>query len=127
MKELMKMMEKKKEGKKPLAPEYKEAKGGILKDLMKEMSGMMGNEMKDGMKKVTVAAPDAGGLKEGLEQAESMLAEKSEDGEESEGDMEMCPECNMEHAPGEHSMDESPEALKAKIAELEAALAAKGE
>lgn len=121
MKELMDMMKKKDSGKKPLAPEYKEAKGGILKDLMKEMSGMMGGEMKEGMKKVTVAAPDADSLKAGLETAEAALP-----GAESEG--EMCEECDMEHAPGEHmEMDESPEALKAKIAELKAQLAAKGE
>jgi hypothetical protein len=122
MKELMKMMEKKSEGKKPLSPEYKEAKGGILKDLMKEMSAMAGSDIK-GMNKVTVAAPDAEGLKTGLEKAEELLPE----GEESEEDAEMCPECMMEHAPGMHKDEESPEALKLKIAELEAKLAAKGE
>lgn len=114
----MKMMEKKSEAKKTLSPEYKEAKGGILKDLIKEMSAMAGGDMK----KVTVAAPDASGLKEGLEKAEEMLpeAEESED--------EMCPECMMSHEPGMHMDSESPEALKAKIAELEAKLAAaKGE
>ncbi len=118
MKELMKMMEKK-EAKKGLDPAYKEAKGGILKDLMKEMSAMAGGDLK-GMKEVTVAAPSTEGLKEGLEQAEEILPEG-----ESEED-EMCMECQESHAPGMHSKDESPEALKAKIAELEALLASKG-
>lgn len=122
MKDLKDMLSKKKEGKKPLDENYKSAKGGILKDLMKEMSSEMGGQMK-GLKKVTVAAPDSESLSEGLEKAKEMLP--GVEGEESEEAMEMCPECEMEHVPGEHKMDM--ESLKARIAELEAKLAEKGE
>lgn len=142
---LMKMMMARKDSKKSLDPEYKDAKGGILKDLIREMSGMVGNDLK-GLKKVTVAAPDENSLKAGLEKAKEMMPDSSDDEakeesmedpaeeamespeeEKMEESMEMCPECEMEHAPGEHmGMEEDPAALKAKIKELEMLLAAKG-
>lgn len=137
MKELMKLMEKK-DNKKPLDPGYKEAKGGVLKDLMKEMSSLMAGDLK-GMKEVKVAAPDANSLKDGLAKAQEMLPDDESDEDPAEEALEspkeehmedvmeeMCPECEMEHAPGEHMSDESPEALKAKIKELEMKLAAQG-
>lgn len=91
MKELMKLMEKKKSGK-PMDEGYKKAKMTMLQALKDDMSGMMGNEMK-GMKKVTVAAPDEEGLKEGLNKAEELMEGKEELAKDDmEMDEEMSPE-----------------------------------
>lgn len=75
------LMKKAKEGK-TISPEKAKEKMSVLD----ELTGMMGGEMADklkGMKKVTVAAKDSEGLKEGLEKAEEVL-EDSEEMEESE-------------------------------------------
>lgn len=85
----------------------KEAKLSVLKHLRQMASDMMGDDVKNGMmKKVTVAAPDKAGLKQGLEKAEEMMGEEPEPEAEMEGedDMENC----------------TPEEIDAKIAELQA-------
>jgi hypothetical protein len=90
----------------------KQAKLDLLKDLRKMAMGMIsdgtGEEMPHQMQKVMVAAKDKEGLKEGLEKAEEIVGGESPEGEEdSEEEVEDS---------------ESPEALKAKIQELQAKL-----
>lgn len=91
----------------------KDAKLSVLKELREMASGMMGDDVKNGMesmKKVTVAAPSTEALKEGLQKAEEVV-------EEMPSDM-------MEDADLDEDLDNcTPEELDAKIAELEAAKA----
>lgn len=64
-----------------------EAKLKVLKHLKEMASQMMGDDVKGGMeglKKVTVAAPDKEGLKLGLEKAQDMMGHESEEPEEDE-------------------------------------------
>lgn len=89
-----------------LDPTFKKAKMGVLKDLHKHMSGLIGDDM-GGLKKVTVAAPSEEGLEMGLSKAKSMLPEMEE--ESSEIELE-------EKDPEEMSSEE----LAAKIEELQA-------
>lgn len=69
MKELMEKMMKKKEGKKA---DKKAAKLDTLKALSDSMSDLMGGNLK----KVTVAAKDEKGLKEGLDKAKELMDNK---------------------------------------------------
>lgn len=78
---LDKLMEKKK-GSSPLPEEYKKAKMGMLGNLSSEMTGMMGNDLKGDMNKVTVAAPDKAGLAQGLDKAQGILGEADEESAE---------------------------------------------
>lgn len=105
---LQSLMEKKKAKGEGMDDTYKSAKMGVLKDLHKHMSGMLGDDLK-GLKKVTVAAPDEEGLEMGLSKAKEMLGEESPEMEESE----------------EGSDEESPESLEAQIQMLQEKLAAK--
>ena len=111
MKEMMK--KKKKEGE--MDPQYKSAKMGVLKDIRNMASDEMGEDVK-GLKKVTVAAPDAEGLKAGLDKAEDMVSAEAKDkSDESEimdevMDEEMKPE----------EIDAMIAMLEAKKAKLEA-------
>lgn len=119
MKDLKMLAELMKGKKAPkLSPEFKEAKMGVLKGLHKDMGDLMKDDVKS-LKKVTVAAPSAEGLEEGLDKAKEMVEAKSE-GEE---DGEMCPMCESGEC-DEHEMDEempsSLEEIDAKIKELEA-------
>lgn len=103
---LQSLMEKKKAKGEGMDDTYKSAKMGVLKDLHKHMSGLMGDDLK-GLKKVTVAAPDEEGLEMGLSKAKDMLEESPElEGSESED-------------------EESPEDLQAQIDMLQEKLAAK--
>lgn len=103
MKKMLEELMKSKQ-KSPMSGEFKQAKGNVLKELMKAMDGMMLDDVKN-LKKVTVAAKDDEGLKAGLEKAEDLVEAKlgesedemeSED-EESEDEMEAkeesCPGC----------------------------------
>ena len=94
----------------------KQAKLDLLKDLRKMAMGMInsgeGEEMPGHMQKVMVAAKDKEGLEEGLDKAKEVL-EGSEDLMEDSEDSEM---------PELESDEDSPEALKAKIKELQAKL-----
>lgn len=102
------LMEKKAKGK-VLSPEMAEKKMEVIQELMDAMGEDMSGKIK-GLKKVTVAAPDSKGLKEGLKKAEEVVEEmpeeESEESEESEDSEEM-----------------SKEDIKAKIAELKAKMA----
>jgi hypothetical protein len=94
----------------------KQAKLDLLKDLRKMAMGMInsdeGEEMPEHMQKVMVAAKDKEGLEAGLDKAKQVL-ESSEEMEEDSEDSEM---------PELESDEDSPEALKAKIKELQAKL-----
>lgn len=63
---------KKKKGKEKLDPNYKGAKMGVLKEIMDMASGEMKGDL-SGAHKVTVAASDEEGLKEGLDRAKESL------------------------------------------------------
>jgi hypothetical protein len=93
---MMKMMGKKDDEEMGMK---KNAKMEVLKELRKMASDMMAEDLKGGMKKVTVAAKDEEGLKEGLEKAEDMLEERMGDFDmpdmEEEDDMEMSDEDEM--------------------------------
>jgi len=115
------LMKKKKPGK-PMDPDYKASKMGVLKGLYKDMGGLLGDELKShmgGLKKVTVAAPDKAGLSMGLDKAEDMLKGDCSKEESSE-----LPE--MEASEGEEGEAEessmSPDELLMKIKELQSLL-----
>ncbi len=105
---LQSLMEKKKAKGEGMDDTYKSAKMGVLKDLHKHMSGLMGDDLK-GLKKVTVAAPDSEGLEMGLSKAKDMLESPEMEGSESV----------------ESEDEESPEDLQAQIDMLQEKLAAK--
>ncbi len=125
-----KIIAKKKAEGKSMSPVHKEAKGSVLKDLMEHLGGM-GMDKINGMKKISVASDSKKGLSKGLETAAKMISKDpleamTEDPEmsshgsndpQSEGS-EM--DESMEHEESEESDDD----LRAKIAELEAKIAA---
>jgi hypothetical protein len=109
-------------GKKPKAKESddmkKESKIKAIKEMRAAASDMMGGDIKDGiegMKKVTVAAPDKESLAEGLDKAKEMLPKVEEMAEETEE--------SPEEEASEESM--SKEEIQAKIEELTKLLAEK--
>lgn len=137
------IMKKKGEGEE-LSPDHAEAKSSMLQKLMDDMDSMGSDKLK-GLKKVTVASNSPVGLQAGLEKAKELVKHKDgsipehetdsidpefhkEDGEESED--EESPEHEAMESPEmeahEHSIGEDeendPEALRAKIRELEAKL-----
>lgn len=96
MNKLDKLMEKK--GKK-LSPVEQRAKSDVLSKLRGEASEMMGSKL-DGLKKVSVAAPDKDGLEAGLSKAKELLGEMPEDEgpehEALENEEEMYKDCSPE-------------------------------
>ena len=80
--------------------------------LMQECSADEGEGEMDGLKKVTVAAKDKEGLKEGLEKAEDLLEGSEESEEESE--LAEAPEAGEDE---EASLMAKLEALRAKKAQ----------
>lgn len=92
------MMKKAKEGK-FLSDSDKEAKMDILSELKELASDAMGSDLK----KVTVAADSAEGLKAGLEKAKEVV-EKKEEADETE--------CEMEDEEGYDQEMEEPEMSK---------------
>lgn len=121
---LKKLIEKKKMKGDDLSDNEAKAKGSVLKELIGDMAGEMGGKLK----KVTVAAPSKAGLEKGLDKAKQMMGhlpsdekmdEMTKDAEGGhEEESEYGKEAEGEEAEGEHS----PEAIKAKIKELEAKL-----
>jgi hypothetical protein len=109
-----KLVSKKKEEGKSISPVHKKAKGSVLEDLMQHL-GASGLDKIKGMKKVSVAADSKEGLAEGLEKASELINHEPEESEDEE----------MAESPEEEQSEDSPEALKAKIAELEAKLSMK--
>lgn len=80
------------QSKDPVDPKQMEAKASAIKNLMGSLREMMGGELKDGLKKVTVASDSPEGLEEGLELAKKVVpsgmgeAVESEEHEELESD-----------------------------------------
>lgn len=77
MKELMKMLSDKEESSE-MSDNDIEAKMDVLKELLKLASGHAGQDIVGKLKKVTVAAPDDKGLKEGLKKAGEMMGAEDE-------------------------------------------------
>lgn len=77
MKGLMEaLMDKKEEM--PMDEKSMEAKKETLMELIEMMSKLAGEEVSEGMQKVTVAAPDKESLMEGLDKAEEVVEEAPE-------------------------------------------------
>lgn len=97
------------------------AKMEVIQELRKMASDMMGEGIKDGMQKVTVASDNPEGLKEGLEMAEdvveegpeAMMAKESESYEPEDSAMEM-----MDDEDDDMEVAMSPEEIDEKIARL---------
>lgn len=70
MRKLMDMM---KQHQDQMSDKDVQAKLEVLKELIEMADGKEGQDYKDGLDKVTVAAPDKQGLKEGLKKAQDML------------------------------------------------------
>lgn len=75
MKEFTDMLKKKaaEQAKEPVDPKHMEAKASAIKHLMGSLKEMMGGELKDGLKKVTVASNSKEGLEEGLDMAKKAI------------------------------------------------------
>lgn len=87
-------------GKKPLDEVEKKARVNVLKNLKSQAGKGIAEKIKEkmaGMKKVTVAADSAKGLKEGLEKAEELVESK----DMSPFSSEESPEKEMESEEGE--------------------------
>lgn len=81
MDELKKMMAKKKNDG-AMSEQEQKAKMDVIMELLEMAQGEMGSRVKSGMddmKKVTVAAPDAESLEEGLETAQDVVSEMPEE------------------------------------------------
>lgn len=92
------------------------AKLKVLKHLKEMASNMMGDDVKgglDGMKKVTVAAPDTAGLKHGLDKAKDVIGQMGHDESMEDPEEEM-----HETSEEEHEEDMSPDEIDAEIAHL---------
>lgn len=104
-----------------------EAKMKVLKHLKEMAAQMMGDDVKgrmEGMKKVTVAAPDASGLKQGLDKAKDLVGKMGDfdhgKPEESDEDpMEEASESPDEEMEENHEEDMTPDEIDAEIAHLE--------
>jgi hypothetical protein len=100
------------------------AKMSILKELRKMAMDDMGEGLKSGLKKVTVAAPDEKGLKEGLEKAEDIVEDMPMMGKPDQMMSEMS---DMKEDDSDMDMEKiisqckSPEDIDQKIAMLEKA------
>lgn len=86
MKDMMKKLMSKKDSSSKMSPIEKDAKLSSLNALKKAMEDMMGDKLKNGMKKVTIAADDQEGLEKGLEKAKELIGSEEESSEESEGE-----------------------------------------
>lgn len=109
MKDLMKMVDSNQDD--DMQPEDRSAKTEMLMELIKMASKAAGEDIKkgmDGMKEVSVMAPDQEGLKEGLELAEDVVEEESD----------LMPEDGMEMEEMEDDAEMSPEEIEAEIQRL---------
>ena len=107
----------KKKGKQEVNPMQHSARGNMLDALKSAMDGEMGADV-HGLKKVTVAAPDASGLEHGLDKAKGMLA--GADDESAEDPKEEASETPSEED-SEDVLDDvkSPEECDMLIKQLE--------
>ena len=111
MKEFTDLLKKKAEEQahSPVDSSKMEAKAAAIKNLMEEMRSLMGSDLKDGLKKVTVASDSSEGLKEGLDKAQSLMEEMPEEESEESPELEASEDEEVEHGSDEER----------KIAELE--------
>lgn len=114
MKKLMEMLAEKSSGKSEMNDKEKMAKMDVLKELMELAMEQTGEDVKEGMKKITVASPSKEGLMKGLEKAEDMMEESSEDEMMSEED-EMMSEEEMFMDEEMSEEDEEDEEMKKKM------------
>ncbi len=121
MKDLEKLLMKKKKDGPEMDEKTMQAKEEILMELIEEMMDMRGKKLMgdmEGMKKVTVASPSKEGLEEGLEKAKEMMEMKEEmssEGEEEETEeesSEMMPEMKEESKSEEDMEEEKPKKKK---------------
>lgn len=127
MKEFTDMLKKKaaEQSKDPVDPKHMEAKASAIKHLMGSLKDMMGGELKDGLKKVTVASNSKEGLEEGLDVAKKLVPTGM--GEENAPTPKGVEELGHELAEEESEDDYESEAQQSdedrKVAELEKQLA----
>jgi hypothetical protein len=124
MKEFTDLLKKKaaEQASEPTSPAHMQAKASAIKNLMGSLKEVMGGELHDGLKKVTVASNSPEGLKKGLELAKKVvptgMEEPAIEGSEEE-ELAESPEMEAsEDESAEHGSDE-----ERKIAELEKQLA----
>lgn len=107
-------------------PLKKEAKLKALKELRAMATGMGGNDVKAGLEKVTVAAPDKDSLKMGLDKAKEVV-DKSPTADFAHSESDESPEAEASETPEEESSEmesmvdecESPEEIDALVKKLE--------
>lgn len=126
-------------------PDYKNSKLSVLQQLKDEMTKMMAGDLSGAanLKKVTVAAPDQAGLKDGLAKAQELMGkgthlddDSEEDDDDDKLDATSMPAMQHEHVaddeddsedsdsgmahPSDDSLDAmSPEELKALVKQLQ--------
>ena len=123
MKMLKKMMEDKAGDAPSFAPGEKDAKMEVLKEIRDLCAKELGEGVK-GVKKVTVAAPDAEGLKMGLKKAEDLVGGADE--EAGEDPAEEAAETPAEESAEQDELgDMSNDEIDALLAKLQAKKAAK--
>lgn len=95
MEQLKKLMEKRMEKEPPMDENRRQAKMNALRALHSDMKGMLGDGLDghmEGLKKVSVEAPNKENLEEGLDKAKDMLSAMPEDNEDHEDESnEMSP------------------------------------
>lgn len=118
MKDFTDLLKKKaaEQSKEPTSPSHMHAKASAIKNLMGSLKEVMGGEIGEGLKKVTVASNSPEGLKKGLDLAKKVVPTGMEEiPEESEEELSESPEFEAsEDESVEHGSDE-----QRKIAELE--------
>lgn len=131
MKEFTDLLKKKaaEQASEPTSPAHMQAKASAIKNLMGSLKDVMGGELHDGLKKVTVASNSPEGLKKGLELAKKVVPTGMEDhnAPKPEGLEELDPEELQESPEFEASENEAEEEQGSdedrKVAELEKQIA----
>jgi ubiquinone biosynthesis protein UbiJ len=115
MEEFKKLLAKKKgeQQGKPMDEHKMKAKADMAKELSDMLGSDLTNDMKSGMKKVTIASDSTQGLKEGLDKAEDIIDPSEESEEESEDSSE------EESEDSDEMMASDSSSMQDKIAELE--------
>lgn len=103
-----------------MSPEYKSSKMAVLKALHDEMTKMMGGDL-NGLKKVTVAAPDKAGLQEGLAKAKDMMSKDAPEGAADDHEHEaMEPDADEDEASEEMEAPDADDAPVKSPSEMDA-------
>ena len=109
MQEFLELLKKRKAEQGSVDPKKMKAKA----EMAKELSNLLGSDIAEGVKKVTVASDSQEGLEEGLEKAQEILESSSE-----ESDEEMKEESEDSEEEIEQESEESMD-LESQISELE--------